>query len=92
MSSSASPEQLFIRLYVDRHIKTQLASDLRLQGYDVRTTQEVGMDTAGDEEQLAFATAENRAILTFNIRDFAPLHHEWAAASRIMPASLSPNS
>ena len=51
-------------------------------GYDVLTTEEVGKDTASDEEQLAFATAENRAILTFNIRDFAPLHEAWQAAGR----------
>ena len=37
-------------------------------------------DTATDEEQLAFATAENRVILTFNIRDFAPLHEARQAA------------
>jgi hypothetical protein len=27
-------------------------------------------------------TAENRALLTFNIRDFGPLHEQWRAASR----------
>jgi hypothetical protein len=50
----------------------RLAADLRGRGYDVLTTEEADNDTASDEEQLAFATAENRAILTFNIRDFAP--------------------
>lgn len=40
------------------------------------------MDTAADEEQLGFAAKENRAILTFNIRDFAPLHEHWSAAGR----------
>ena len=60
----------------------RLAVDLRGRGYDVVRTEEVGKDTATDEEQLAFATAENRAILTFNIRDFAPLHEAWQAAGR----------
>ena len=60
----------------------RLAVDLRGHGYDVRTTEEAGQDTATDEEQLAFATGEGRAILTYNIRDFTPLHEQWQAAGR----------
>ena len=82
MPDSTGLEALFIRLYFDRHIMTRLAVDLRGRGYDVLTTEEAGKDTASDEEQLAFATAENRGILTFNIRDFAPLHEAWQAAER----------
>jgi predicted nuclease of predicted toxin-antitoxin system len=48
----------------------------------VLTTEEAGMDTASDEDQLAFAAKENRAILTFNIRDFAPLHEQWLADAK----------
>jgi hypothetical protein len=40
------------------------------------------MDTAPDEDQLAFAAAEGRAILTYNVRDFAPLHGQWLATGR----------
>lgn len=82
MPDSTSHEALFLRLYFDRHIMSRLAIDLRGRGYDVLTTEEAGKDTAPDEEQLGFATAENRAILTFNIRDFAPLHEAWQAAER----------
>ncbi len=82
MPDSSGPESLFVRLYLDRHIMTRLALDLRGRGYDVLTTQEAAKDTAGDEEQLAFATAERRAIVTFNIRHFAPLHEAWQAAGR----------
>jgi predicted nuclease of predicted toxin-antitoxin system len=82
MPDSAGLEALFVRLYLDRHIMTRLAIDLRGRGFDVRTTEEAGKDTASDEEQLAVATAEHRAILTFNIRDFAPLHEAWQAALR----------
>ena len=83
MPLSANPEELFVRLYLDRHIKLRLAEDLRASGYDVRTTQAAGMDTADDESQLLLATSENRTILTFNIRDFAPLHQEWTAGGRV---------
>lgn len=46
MPASNKPDELFIRLYFDRHIKPQLATDLRADGYDVMTTQEASMDTA----------------------------------------------
>jgi predicted nuclease of predicted toxin-antitoxin system len=82
MPISPAPEALFARLYFDRHIIARLADDLRSRGYDVLTTEEAGLDTASDEDQLAFATGEGRAILTFNIRDFAPLHEQWSAAGR----------
>jgi predicted nuclease of predicted toxin-antitoxin system len=73
---------LFIRLYLDRHVKPQLAVDLRGRGYDVLTTQEAGLDTATDEDQLVFASRENRAILTFDISHFANLHRQWTEADR----------
>src|SRR5689334_17631463 len=82
MPDSPPAEPLFVRLYLDRHIMARLAADLRGHGYDARTTEEAGLDTASDEEQLAFATSEGRAILTYNIRDFAPLHEQWLADGR----------
>jgi predicted nuclease of predicted toxin-antitoxin system len=82
MPDSPGLEALFLRLYLDRHVMTRLATDLRPRGFDVLTTEEAGKDTASDEDQLAFATAEGRAILTFNVRDFAPLHEQWQAAGR----------
>ncbi len=82
MSNSPGPEALFVRLYFDRHIMARLARDLRGHGFDVLTTEQAGFDTAADEQQLAFATGEGRAILTFNIRDFAPLHEQWLKAGR----------
>jgi predicted nuclease of predicted toxin-antitoxin system len=82
MPATAGLEALLVRLYFDRHIMKRLAADLRGRGYDVLTTEEAGEDTASDQEQLAFATAKRRTILTFNIRDFAPLHERWQAAGQ----------
>jgi predicted nuclease of predicted toxin-antitoxin system len=82
MPDSPSLEPLFVRLYLDRHIMARLAVDLRALGFNVLRTEEAGKDTASDEEQLAFATQESRAIITFNIRDFAPLHETWQSAGR----------
>src|SRR5690349_10279160 len=82
MPDTSELEGLFIRLYFDHHIKLQLAEELRAAGYDVLTTQEAGMETATDTAQLTFAAQENRSILTYNIRDFAPLHEQWLSAGR----------
>ena len=82
MPTDSPSQSLSVRLYLDRHIKKQLAVDLTAQGYDVLRTEDVKMDTALDSEQLEFATKENRAILTFNIRDFATLHEQWSAAGQ----------
>ena len=35
------------------------------------------MAGASDAEQLRYAAREGRALLTFNIRDFARLHEQW---------------
>jgi predicted nuclease of predicted toxin-antitoxin system len=82
MATAPAPEALFVRLYFDRQIIARLADDLRSRGYDVLTTENAGLDTATDEVQLTFATALERAVLTFNIRDFAPLRERWSAAGR----------
>jgi predicted nuclease of predicted toxin-antitoxin system len=82
MPDTPPAESLFARLYFDRHIMARLAVDLRGHGFDARTTEEARLDTATDDEQLAFATAERRAILTYNIRDFAPLHEACVAGGR----------
>ena len=82
MPESPASEALSLRLYLDRHVMTRLADDLARRGYDCLTTQQAGKDTVSDEEQLAFAAANSRAIVTYNIRDFAPLHEQWLATRR----------
>jgi len=45
-------------------------------GHDVLTVQEAGNNNLGipDEEVLAFAIRDNRAVITLNRRDFIRLH------------------
>ncbi len=68
-----------LRLYIDEMIPTDLALILRQYGYDIMTAKEAGMLGRSDEEQLAFAANQGRAILTFNIKDFVKLQEEWFA-------------
>jgi len=49
---------------------------LRTMGHDVLTVQEAGNDNLGipDNEVLAFAIRDNRAVITLNRHDFVRLH------------------
>ena len=67
-----------IRLYLDEDtINRALIAGLRARNVDVLTAQEASRIGTSDEAQLAFATAEQRTIFTFNARDFVQLHGEW---------------
>ncbi len=63
------------RLHLDADAsKISLYRALLERGHDVtRTPNEWMPQDARDEEQLLGATAQGRAIFTFNIRDFIPL-------------------
>lgn len=58
-------------------INRALVSRLRVNGLDVVTVADVGRRGLPDEDQLAFATSQGRAVFTCNVQDFARLHAEW---------------
>lgn len=53
-----------------------LAAAIREQGFDAISAREIGNDELEDYEQLEFAIAEQRAILTHNSQHFRPLYDE----------------
>jgi hypothetical protein len=55
---------------------------LRVAGIDVVTAAEANRERCGDEDQLSYAAAERRAIVTANRADFARLHGRWMAEGR----------
>lgn len=59
-----------------------LVQALRLRGVDVQTALEAGMVNRPDDEQLAHASAEGRALYTFNVGDFMELHGGYMPAGR----------
>lgn len=65
------------KLHLNEHLSPRLSGQLRKHGFDVTTSQDLNLLSTSDEEQLAFAASEQRAILTFNVRDFSRLHHEY---------------
>jgi predicted nuclease of predicted toxin-antitoxin system len=65
-------------LYADEGFPRQVSHLLRELGHDVLTVQEAGQanQQIPDETVLAFATEQNRAVLTVNRADFIRLHKQ----------------
>lgn len=70
------------RLYLDEDVLPDLAPILRAAGHEVVSAHEARALGLSDEDQLARATAEIRALVTFNYHDFIRIGHEWFAAGR----------
>lgn len=64
------------RLYADEQFPRIISELLRTMGHDVLTVQEAGNANLGipDEDVLAFAIDDNRAVITLNRQDFIRLH------------------
>ena len=69
-----------IRFYFDQHMPNIAVAALRRRGVDVLTAHEAGTCGRTDEEQLRFATADGRAIVTFDA-DYLTLADEFLAAN-----------
>jgi hypothetical protein len=62
-----------VRFYLDQHQSHALAAGLRSHGIDVLKALEVGRCGLPDPDQLAFAMAERRVLVSFD-PDFLALH------------------
>lgn len=62
-----------IQFYMDQHFPTAASQGLRRHGVNVLTSQEADRCGYSDLDQLAFAAAENRVMVTFDT-DFLVLH------------------
>jgi predicted nuclease of predicted toxin-antitoxin system len=72
-----------VRALLDEQLSPQIAVLLRRSGYDVIAVAERD-DLVGyrDSVILEAASAEGRALVTNNIKDFRPLAAEWLAQGR----------
>ena len=66
-------------------VNPRVANALVRLGYDVESCQRAGRANQGisDADQLAYATEQGRAILTFNVADFDRLDRQWKARGRV---------
>ncbi|BBO92477.1 DUF5615 family PIN-like protein [Desulfosarcina ovata] len=62
-----------MKLYLDKDISPRVSEILRKNGIDAVSAHEDGMLGASDEEQLAFAAAKERAMVTRNRDAFITL-------------------
>jgi predicted nuclease of predicted toxin-antitoxin system len=73
-----------VRLFLDAHISApRIARALREAGHDVRAAdEERELDGLTDEELLSIAAAEERILVTFDVKDFPVIARRWAEAGR----------
>jgi len=62
--------------YADEDFDYPVVVELRQLGQDVLTVQEAGQKGQKDPVVLAFASAQGRAVLTYNRRHFIRLHRQ----------------
>ncbi len=62
-----------IKLYLDEDIFRILAPILRSHDYDVLSVYDVEMTGKTDRKQLEWAAAQDRVIVSFNVRHYADL-------------------
>ena len=67
-----------IRLVLDEHIGTAVASGLRRRGVSAHTVAELGRRSISDESQLRLTTADDQAFVTYD-DDYLVLAAEFAA-------------
>lgn len=68
---------VFIELYADEDVSAIISKSVKARGFSVLTTLEVGNLGKSDAEQLGFAAAEKRVLLTHNRVDFEELAKEY---------------
>lgn len=81
------------RLYANENFPLPVVERLRRLGHDVLTTVEAGKhdQAVADEEVLAFAISEARAVLTLNRKHFIRLHAEQPEHRGIIVCTFDPN-
>ena len=66
-----------MKLLLDEMLSPAIAREMRSRGHDVESVAgNPDREALSDPEVLAPARAGHRAIVTNNLRDFRPLHHD----------------
>jgi Domain of unknown function (DUF5615) len=73
---------VFAALYTDEDMSALIATLLRSRGLDITTVPEQATLGKTDREQLEFATAQGRCLLTHNRVDFERLHLQYMEEDR----------
>jgi hypothetical protein len=81
------------RFYSNENFPLPAVEELRKLGHDVLTSLEAGQanQAISDTQVIAFATKVNRAVLTFNRRDFFKEHRRSSAHAGIVSCTVDAN-
>ena len=71
-----------MKFYLDANLSRRIAERLRQKGCDAVSAQEVGNLEISDAEQLAYATAEGRGLVTKDVADFVKLSRDAVASQK----------
>ena len=74
----AEEPRLFVALYTDEDVTSELAPAIRDRGFAAQSAAEAGLLNEEDEVHLAYATEHGMAILTYNAHDFLVLARQYA--------------
>lgn len=66
-----------IKLFLDEDVHAVLGTILQKRGFDVEHAQESDRKGRPDSEQLKYAVAQKRCLMTFNMKDYVLLHNEY---------------
>lgn len=69
-----------MRLLLDEMYPRLIATELQARGHDVVSVHDWPGRGASDEDILAYARGQGRAVVTENVRDYRPLGEELMAA------------
>jgi hypothetical protein len=72
-----------VRLFLDAHVSARRIATALRKRHEVRAADEDrALDGFEDERLLDLASDDGRIMITFNVKDFARITTEWAAAGR----------
>lgn len=73
-----------MRLLLDEMYSPEIARQLQAKGHDVESIQadRPELQSVDDEVIVERMHAEQRAIVTNNVKDFMPIHNDWIGAGR----------
>jgi predicted nuclease of predicted toxin-antitoxin system len=88
------PLPVLMCFYLDENLSQDVAAIAKEYGIDVTCSHDCGLDGSSDEEQLAYAAAERRVMVTRNYRDYSELTKRFQEEGRphagvlFVPSSL----
>ena len=81
------------RIYANENSPLPVVEELRVLGHDVLTVLDAGKAGIAepDEDVLAYARSESRALLTLNRKHFIHLHNQHARHEGVIVCSFDPD-